>query len=149
MIIFQTDCWTKIEETMFRRQTLASIDLRSLYVVAKMFRFSKYFTHKKLNSLKIVIPHFDIFKFYLFFSAIYEKISVTICQGSSIPESELLNHFSYLDLAPVVFEIAMKKTLNLCFGRRHKFKHLFLLEFLSRGQMSLHTKFHHPSSCCF
>ena len=43
----------------------------------------------------------------------------------------------------------MKKTLNFCFGRQPKLNNYFFLEYLSWGQMSLHTKFHHPRSCSF
>ena len=56
---------------------------------------------------------------------------------------------NFIILTLVVFEIAMKKTLNLCFGRRPKLSNYFLLQSLSWGQMSLHTKFHHPSSFSF
>ena len=49
-----------------------------------------------------------------------------------------------ISIALVVFEIAMKKTLNLYVWKKTSIEtYVFLLESLSRGQTSLHNKFHH------
>ena len=65
-------------------------------------------------------------------------------------ESDKLVNKIIISLALVVFEIAMKNTLKLCFGRRSNWNPTFCFVWNSYlGQMSLHTKFHHPSSCSF